>query len=66
MLCKYVIKNITEEVLYVNVSIGVEQDQSNFLIAGESQSKVDLMPWADNYTFTYTFIPIKLGMLELP
>jgi hypothetical protein len=26
MLCKYVIKNITEEVLYVHVSIGVEQD----------------------------------------
>lgn len=36
------------------------------MIAGETVSKVDLMPFSDTYTFTYTFVPLQLGILELP
>lgn len=25
-----------------------------------------MMPWTDPYTFTYTFVPIELGILSLP
>lgn len=35
------------------------------MMAGETVSLVDLMPWQD-YTFVYQFIPLKLGVLELP
>lgn len=69
MLCRFSVKNISEEVLQIYVSMGSDigqAEQPAFLIAGESVSKVDLMPFADPYTFTFTFVPLRLGMLELP
>lgn len=69
MLCKFSVKNISEEIMQVYVSVGSDigqADQPAFLVAGEAVSKVELMPWADPYIFTYTFVPMKLGVLELP
>lgn len=51
------------------VSMGYElgvAEPATFLQAGESCAKVDLMPFSDAYSFTFTFVPLKLGMLQLP
>ena len=69
VLCKFFIKNISEEVHSVYVSMGYEvgkDERSDFLQAGESCTKVDLMPFSDVYPFTFTFVPLKLGILQLP
>jgi hypothetical protein len=36
------------------------------LVAGELASSVELMPWSDSYTFTFTIVPMKLGIQHLP
>ena len=71
MVVKFSVKNISDEVLVVWVGMGAEIDlkdkeAQSFLMAGESMSQVNLMPFVDEYTFTYTFVPMKLGMLDLP
>ena len=69
MMCKYHVKNLTEEILSVYVSIGIEigpNEQPSFLVAGETVTKIEIMPSNEVYTFTYTFVPLKLGMLDLP
>lgn len=69
MIVRFTISNISDDVLPIWVSMGAEikkDDPISFLIAGESMSQVTLMPWTEPYTFTYTFVPTKLGMLSLP
>lgn len=50
MLCKYFVTNISEDVQSVYVTMGAEMgDQPAFLIAGETVTKVDLMPYSEQY-----------------
>ena len=71
-LCQFKLRNISEDVLSVYVSLGTEYsgmgqvDQPPFLIGGQSVCKIDLYPRADKYVFKYTLVPMKLGILELP
>jgi hypothetical protein len=71
-LVKFTIQNLSEEVFPMYVSFGADNTQANkhekpnFLLAGELQSRVDLMPWSDDYVFAYMIVPMKLGIQHLP
>ena len=41
-------------------------ERPNYLVAGELFTNVDFMPLSDSYTFTYTVVPMKLGIQNLP
>ena len=41
-------------------------ERPNFLVAGELFTSVDFMPLSESYTFTYTVVPMKLGIQNLP
>jgi len=39
----------------------------DFMVSGELKSFINLMPFDDSiYTLSYTMVPLKLGVLELP
>jgi len=69
---KFIVQNTSEEVFPVLVTFGAESwaasrsDRPNFLVAGELITNLDFMPLSESYTFTYTVIPMRLGIQSLP
>lgn len=49
MLCKYFVQNISEDVQSVYVNLITDENSTAFLVAGETVTKVDLMPFSDPY-----------------
>lgn len=63
--CMKVAVTSTGPITPMHYYISLEFDKRDFLVAGEIQSEVELMP-GEEYTFTYNLVPLKLGQLELP
>jgi hypothetical protein len=62
---------VSERAIQAIAKLGAEQGKNNissdFLVAGEVKSYINLMPIADmEYTLTYTMTPLRLGVFSLP
>ena len=62
--CEYTIRNLTDDIL--SVQVRMDDDSQAFLFAGEQLSQIQLMPCDDTYVLSYTLVPTKLGMQPLP